>query len=81
MTFKDCLAQGIEPYSELIVKISDTASKEYSIEHILDKMVGEWDNNYLELTAYKKTGKKIAFTVSQNKRNFFIGTYFDDEIF
>ncbi|KAI4462791.1 dynein heavy chain 1 axonemal-like protein [Holotrichia oblita] len=59
LTFKECLALGVEPHTDLVVKISDSASKEYSIEHILDKMVSEWENNFLELTPYKKTGTYI----------------------
>ncbi|GJQ83086.1 DNAH1, partial [Trypoxylus dichotomus] len=59
-TFKECLSLGIGDHTDLIVKISDMASKEYGIEHILDKMVAEWENNYLELTPYKKTGTFIV---------------------
>ena len=47
---------GIEPYAGVVVKISDNASKEYSIEQTLDKMLAEWEECMLDLTPYKKTG-------------------------
>lgn len=56
MTFKECLLAGIQPYADVLVTISDNASKEYSIEQTLDKMFAEWEECMLDLTPYKKTG-------------------------
>lgn len=56
VTFNDCLKLGIEDHINEIVKVAETASKEYSIEQILDKMIAEWANNLMELSAYKNTG-------------------------
>ncbi|CAG9819626.1 unnamed protein product [Phaedon cochleariae] len=58
-TFSDCLKLGIEHFMDSMIKIGETATKEYSIEQTLDKMVAEWENNKLELTPYKNTGTYI----------------------
>lgn len=57
MTFNDCLALGIHEWCDNVVKIADSASKEYTIEDTLTKMEGEWEHNELDLTAYKNTGR------------------------
>lgn len=45
--------------AEEVVKISESASKEYSIEQTLDRMEEDWDNNLLDLMVYKSTGTYI----------------------
>lgn len=47
---------GIEEHVDEIVKVAETASKEYSIEQMLDKMIAEWANNLMDLSPYKNTG-------------------------
>uniref|UniRef100_A0A1Y1N5M7 Dynein heavy chain 1, axonemal n=2 Tax=Photinus pyralis TaxID=7054 RepID=A0A1Y1N5M7_PHOPY len=59
ITFNDFIALGIQNYSDVISKIGDNAGKEYAIESVLDKMVREWDHNFMELTLYKTTGTYI----------------------
>nr|XP_022908003.1 dynein heavy chain 1, axonemal-like [Onthophagus taurus] len=59
-TYKDCLNLGILPFADVLVKASDEASKEYGIEQVLEKMLGDWEGAYLELTAYKNTGTYIV---------------------
>lgn len=43
-TFNQILAQGIQDHLEEIQEISETASKEYKLESMLDKMEKEWEN-------------------------------------
>lgn len=59
ITFKNCLELGIEKYTQEILQIGENATKEYSIEKTLEKMMMEWENNNLELTPYKQTGTYI----------------------
>ncbi|CAH1982455.1 unnamed protein product [Acanthoscelides obtectus] len=58
-TFHDCLKLGIEEYADNMIKIAESATKEYSIEQTLNKMMEEWENNKMELTPYKNTGTYI----------------------
>lgn len=37
-------------------EISETATKEYNIEQIMIKMLGDWDEVHAELQAYKSSG-------------------------
>lgn len=59
ITFKQCLEYGIAKVADNIVRISEYATKEFSIEQALDKMESEWDDCMLELTLYKQTGTFI----------------------
>ncbi|XP_030766886.1 dynein heavy chain 1, axonemal-like isoform X2 [Sitophilus oryzae] len=59
ITFHDVLALGVEQYIDEIKSIAEAATKEYSIEQTLDKMLAQWEDNRLELTAYKDTGTYI----------------------
>lgn len=56
LTFNNCLELGVAEYSDVLLKISENANKEFGIEQALDKMEAEWENNILELTLYKNTG-------------------------
>lgn len=58
-TFKDCLELGVAEYSDRLVGIADEASKEYSVEQTLQKMMNEWENCTMELNPYKDTGTYI----------------------
>ncbi|XP_044254832.1 dynein axonemal heavy chain 1-like isoform X2 [Tribolium madens] len=58
-TFKDCLDLGVAEYTERLVGIADEASKEYTVEQTLQKMMNEWENCTMELTPYKDTGTYI----------------------
>lgn len=59
VTFHDCLKLGVEDHTDQIIKVAENATKEYTIEQTLDKMVAEWKNNMMELTPYKNTGNFI----------------------
>ncbi|XP_056631499.1 dynein axonemal heavy chain 1-like [Diorhabda sublineata] len=59
VTFHDCLQLGVDQYIEKMANIAERATKEYSIEQTLEKMMSEWENNKLELTPYKTTGTYI----------------------
>ncbi|XP_023309976.1 dynein heavy chain 1, axonemal-like [Anoplophora glabripennis] len=59
ITFNDCLSLGIREHSDLIIKIAESASKEYSIEQTMNKMKAEWESNLMELNPYKNTGTYI----------------------
>lgn len=59
LTFQDCLNMGIAEHIDKLVDIGDEASKEYNVEHTLEKMMEEWQNCKMELTPYKDTGTYI----------------------
>ncbi|KAF5270064.1 hypothetical protein FQA39_LY08476 [Lamprigera yunnana] len=58
-TFSDFLKAGIAEYAEIVIKIGECASKEFSIEQIMEKMMEDWELNMLEVTIYKNTGTYI----------------------
>ncbi|KAF5308293.1 hypothetical protein FQR65_LT06286 [Abscondita terminalis] len=67
-TFNDFIKVGITEHPEAMAKIGDLATKEYAIEEMLDKMLSDWENNYMELTLYKQTGTyimKVSDEISQ----------------
>ena len=43
-------------YLDRLEDISDTATKEFNIEQIMTKMLGDWDEVHAELQAYKSSG-------------------------
>lgn len=47
---------GIQEFGECMVRIAESASKEYSIEETLTKMEAEWEHADMELTLYKNSG-------------------------
>ena len=55
-TLKTGLDMGILDHEAAILKISDIAGKEFSIEQALDKMQNEWSTVELQLMAYRETG-------------------------
>ncbi|KAG5868936.1 Dynein heavy chain 1, partial [Gonioctena quinquepunctata] len=59
ITFNDCLELGVENYTDVMTKIAENATKEFSIEQTLEKMIAEWATNRLDLNPYKDTGTYI----------------------
>jgi dynein heavy chain len=58
-TLNDLIKLNVHENLNKIASICDTAGKEYSIQASLDKMMSEWENQNLEITAYKDTGTFI----------------------
>ncbi|ESO05091.1 hypothetical protein HELRODRAFT_172109 [Helobdella robusta] len=68
ITFAKCLDMKLQDHVEAIEKVAEIASKEYSIEKILDKMSSDWENVNFEILSYKQTGTfiiKISDDISQ----------------
>lgn len=59
MTTQDLLSLGLKDHLETILKIGESAAKEYQIEHALDKMESEWEDKLLDLHTYKETGTYV----------------------
>ncbi|XP_029347294.1 dynein heavy chain 1, axonemal [Acyrthosiphon pisum] len=66
LTFKKCLALGVQNYIEEIKEISDNASKEYTIEIALNKMMDEWNGVKLKLLPYNDKDMYIS-TISDKE--------------
>ncbi|XP_054262356.1 dynein axonemal heavy chain 1-like [Macrosteles quadrilineatus] len=58
-TFNNCLSLGLMDHTDVAVKLSEEAAKEYVIEQALDKMEAEWESVNLDVSPYKATGTYI----------------------
>lgn len=59
LNLERCLEAGVDKYAEILKQISDNASKEYTIELALNKMLKEWEGVKLQLLPHKDTGTYI----------------------
>ncbi|PSN46069.1 hypothetical protein C0J52_02287, partial [Blattella germanica] len=59
LTFQNCLDKGVDKFAEQVIKVGESASKEYAIEDTLMKMQAEWENVKLDVQPYKNTGTYI----------------------
>jgi len=66
LNFKKCLVLGVQNYIEEIKEISDNASKEYTIEIALNKMMDEWNGVKLQLLPYNDKDMYIS-TISDRE--------------
>jgi len=66
LTFKKCLVLGVQNYTEEIKQISENASKEYTIEIALNKMMDEWNGVKLRLLPYNDKDINIS-TISDKE--------------
>lgn len=57
-----------------ILKVSESAAKEYQIEEALTKMEGEWTDSRLEIVGYRETGTGILKGVDE------INTVLDEQV-
>ena len=73
-TLASLLEQNVGDYIEQIQEASDTASKEFSLEKALDKMLGEWKPMEFDCMEYRDTGTYILRALDD------IQTLFDDHI-
>lgn len=74
MTTHDLLSLGLKNHLDTILKIGESAAKEYQIEHALDKMELEWEDMVLDLHTYKETGTYVLRGVDD------INTILDEQI-
>ena len=47
---------GLDHHADLLIKISETATKEHGIEVSLEEMEKDWESIELDLQPYKETG-------------------------
>lgn len=58
-SLKRLLDNDIMEHLERVAELSDSASREYSIEKALDKMTADWEGLAFELGTWKSTGTHI----------------------
>ncbi|XP_020624937.1 dynein heavy chain 12, axonemal-like [Orbicella faveolata] len=73
-TLRKVLKFNLKPYMDEFEGISAGASKEFSLEKAMLKMVDEWDNILFSTTEYRDTGVSILAAVDE------IQTTLDDQI-
>uniref|UniRef100_A0A8C3EP56 Dynein axonemal heavy chain 1 n=1 Tax=Corvus moneduloides TaxID=1196302 RepID=A0A8C3EP56_CORMO len=59
MTFGHCLELNLQDHMESILKVAETASKEYAIESALNKVENEWKSVAFIVTLYKDTNTYV----------------------
>ncbi|NWT16478.1 DYH1 protein, partial [Vireo altiloquus] len=59
MTFGRCLELNLQDHMETILKVAETASKEYAIESALNKIENEWKSVAFIVMLYKDTNTYI----------------------
>uniref|UniRef100_A0A8C3UWY6 Dynein axonemal heavy chain 1 n=1 Tax=Catharus ustulatus TaxID=91951 RepID=A0A8C3UWY6_CATUS len=55
MTFGHCLELNLQDHMESVLKVAETASKEYAIENALNKIENEWKSVSFVVVLYKNT--------------------------
>eukprot|EP00960_Hanusia_phi_P026860 746504-Hanusia_phi.AAC.16 len=58
-SLKDLVEMKLIEHEESLVKVSDSASKEFAIESALDKMMKEWSTMEFEIVPYRETGTYV----------------------
>ncbi|NWH35887.1 DYH1 protein, partial [Chloropsis hardwickii] len=59
MTFGHCLELNLQDHMESVLKVAETASKEYAIENALKKIEAEWKSVSFIVVLYKNTNTYI----------------------
>jgi dynein heavy chain len=73
-TLSSLLEQKVGDHLDQIQEASDTASKEFALERLLDKMLGEWKPMAFDCMEYRDTGTYILRALDD------IQSLFDDHI-
>ena len=73
-TLRKVLKIDFTPYLEEFEAISAGASKEYSLEKAMQRMVEDWDEVFFNTTVYRDTGVSILTSIDD------IQTNLDDQI-